>query len=43
MRPKDRVTEIVNFFDEYKKASNAATGAKYDQNANVTTKNIATM
>ena len=43
MKPKDRVTEIVKFFDEYKKASNAATGAKYDQNANVTAKNIATM
>ena len=42
MKPKDRVKEIVNFFDDYKKASNAATGAKYDQNANVTTKNIAT-
>lgn len=43
MKPKDRVEEIVNFFEDYKKASNAATGAKYDQNANVTTKNIATM
>lgn len=43
MKPKDRVKEIVSFFDDYKKASNAATGAKYDQNANVTTKNIATM
>ena len=40
---ESRVQEIINFFDSYKKASNAATGAKYDQNANVTTKNIATM
>ncbi|MBO7732404.1 MAG: hypothetical protein J6S67_07620 [Methanobrevibacter sp.] len=38
-----RVSEILKFFEEYKKASNAATGAKYDQNANVTSKNIATM
>lgn len=43
MKPKERVTEIVKFFDSYKKASNAATGAKYDSNANVTTKNITTM
>lgn len=40
---KDRVEEIISFFDDYKKAINAATGAKYDQNANVVTKNIATM
>ena len=38
-----RVAEILKFFQEYKLASNAATGAKYDQNANVTSKNIATM
>ena len=38
-----RVKEILKFFNEYKNASNAATGAKYDQNANVTSKNIATM
>lgn len=43
MKPKERVIEIVKFFDSYKKASNAATGAKYDSNANVTTKNITTM
>ena len=38
-----RVKEVLDFFESYKKASNASTGAKYDQNANVTTKNIATM
>ena len=31
------------FIEDYKKASNAATGSKYDANANVTSKNIATM
>ena len=38
-----RVKEVLDFFESYKKASNASTGAKYDQNANVTSKNIATM
>lgn len=38
-----RVKEIINFFDSYKNASNAATGAKYDPNANVTCKNLCTM
>ena len=38
-----RVEEILKFFDDYKKASNAATGAKYDPNSNVTCKNICTM
>ena len=38
-----RVNGIIRFFDSYKHASNASTGAKYDSNANVTTKNIATM
>lgn len=33
----------LNFIDEYKKASNAATGSKYDSNANIITKNIATL
>lgn len=40
---KDRVNEVIDFFNFYKNASNAATGAKYDSNANVTERNIATM
>ena len=39
----DRVDEIIRFFGSYKRASNASTGSKYDSNANVTTKNVATM
>ena len=31
------------FIDDYKKASNASTGSKFDANANVTTKCIATL
>lgn len=31
------------FIEDYKKASNAATGSQFDSNANVTTKNIATL
>lgn len=31
------------FIDDYKKASNAATGSQFDSNANVATKNIATL
>ena len=33
----------LKFIDEYKTASNAATGSKFDANANVVSKNIATM
>lgn len=33
----------IEFIQAYEGASNAATGSKYDPNANVTTKNIATM
>ena len=33
----------LKFIDAYKKASNAATGSAVDANANVTSKNIATM
>lgn len=40
---KSRVNEILDFFEQYKNASNAATGSKYDSNANVTAMNIATM
>ena len=40
---ESRVKEILNFFENYKQAENAATGSKYDSNANVTERNIATM
>ena len=33
----------LQYIDEYKAASNAATGSKYDSNANVTNKNLATL
>ena len=33
----------LEFIDFYKKASNAATGSKFDSNANITSKNIATL
>lgn len=35
--------KYVDFMKEYRSASNAATGSKYDPNANVENKNIATM
>lgn len=37
------IEEKIVFIDNYKNASNAATGSKYDSNSNVTDKNIATM
>lgn len=37
------INEIVTFIDQYKNASNAASGSKFDSNANVSNKNIATM
>ena len=33
----------LEFIEFYKKASNAATGSKFDSNANITSKNIATL
>ena len=33
----------LQYIDEYKHALNAATGSKYDSNANVTTRNLATL
>ena len=33
----------LQYIEDYKKSSNAATGSKYDSNANVTEKNIATL
>lgn len=38
-----RVKEVLEFCNDYKHASNAATGAKYDPNANVTCQNLCTM
>lgn len=38
-----RVKEVIEFCNDYKHASNAATGAKYDPNANVTCQNLCTM
>jgi len=38
-----QVTEKINFIDDYINSQNAADGSKVDANANVTSKNIATM
>ena len=38
-----QVTKKINFIDDYISSSNAADGSKVDANANVTSKNIATM
>ncbi len=35
--------KYINFINDYKKAKNAATGSKYDSNANVENKNVATL
>lgn len=35
--------KYLDFIDEYSKASNAATGSKFDSNANVETKNVTTL
>ena len=37
------IEEKIAFINDYEGASNAASGSKYDPNANVTTKNIATL
>ena len=37
------IEKKLKYIDEYKAASNASTGSKYDSNANVTTKCIATL
>lgn len=39
----DQVDKKINFIDQYINSSNAADGSKVDANANVTSKNIATM
>jgi len=40
---EQQVTKKINFIDDYISSSNAADGSKVDANANVTSKNIATM
>lgn len=41
---QDRIIESkVNFIEEYKGAENASTGSKFDANANIEKKNVATM
>lgn len=39
----DQVQEKINFINEYIQAPNAASGSKFDSNANVSFKNIATL
>ena len=39
----ERFQDKVNYIEEYAAASNAATGSKYDANANVETKNVTTL
>ena len=43
MTNSDFIQRRLDFINAYKNSSNASTGSKYDANANVTTKNIATM
>lgn len=38
----EKYRDKINFINDYRKASNAATGSKYDSNANVEHKNICT-
>lgn len=40
---KDALEKKIKFINEYKHASNAATGSQYDSNANVTQVNVATL
>ncbi len=40
---EDQLAEKINFISEYVNASNAASGSKFDANANVSSKNIATL
>ena len=40
---ENQVTKKIDFIDNYISSSNAADGSKVDSNANVTSKNIATM
>ena len=38
-----RIQKYLKYINEYCKARNAATGSKYDSNANVSNKNVATL
>lgn len=40
---EEQITQKINFIDHYLNSANAADGSKVDANANVTSKNIATM
>lgn len=40
---EEQINEKINFIHDYIKATNAATGSKFDANANVSMKNIATL
>lgn len=40
---KSQITNKINFINNYVNATNAATGSKLDANANITSKNIATL
>ena len=40
---KQTLESKLKFINDYKQASNAATGSQFDSNANVATKNIATL
>lgn len=40
---KTEIAEKINFINDYVQAENAATGSKFDANANVTEKNICTL
>ena len=39
----EQINQKINFIDNYISASNAAQGSSFDANANVDTKNIATL
>lgn len=40
---EEQILEKINFISDYVNATNAATGSKFDANANVSSKNIATL
>lgn len=43
MTMEKHIQDKICFIEDYKKASNAATGSKYDANANITEKNLAVL
>lgn len=40
---ENQIKDKIKFINNYINAENAATGSKFDQNANVSTKNMATL